>query len=197
VFMRFEVFGRAAHSGNNFPDGISAIGELAHKILAIHALTDLAKGITLNVGLVQGGQSINTTAPLAEGQIDLRYIDPADRATTLAAIERIIATPTVPGTTARLHFNGEFLPLVQSESSKALFATYQQAAVESGLPTLAGEFAGGCADSGFTASVGTPTLCGLGPVGGNVHTAQEWLDLDSIVPRATTLALAILRTTVA
>lgn len=197
VFMRFEVFGRAAHSGNNFPDGISAIGELAHKIVAIHALTDLAKGITLNVGLVQGGQSINTTAPLAEGQIDLRYVDPADRASTLAAIEQIIATSTVPGTTAKLHFNGEFLPLVQSESSKALFATYQKAAVESGLPTLSGEFAGGCADSGFTASVGTPTLCGLGPVGGNVHTAQEWLDLDSIVPRATTLALAILRTEVA
>lgn len=197
VFMRFEVFGRAAHSGNNFPDGISAIGELAHKIVAIHALTDLAKGITLNVGLVQGGQSINTTAPLAEGQIDLRYVDPADRASTLASIEQIIATSTVPGTTAKLHFNGEFLPLVQSESSKALFATYQKAAVESGLPTLSGEFAGGCADSGFTASVGTPTLCGLGPVGGNVHTAQEWLDLDSIVPRATTLALAILRTEVA
>jgi glutamate carboxypeptidase len=193
VFMRFEVFGKAAHSGNNFPDGISAIGELAHKIVAIHALTDLARGITLNVGLVQGGQSINTTAPLAEGQIDLRYVDPADRAATLAAIERIIATSTVPGTTAKLHINGEFLPLVQSDSSKALFATYQQAAVESGLPTLTGEFAGGCADSGFTASVGTPTLCGLGPVGGNVHTAQEWLDLDSIVPRATTLALAILR----
>jgi glutamate carboxypeptidase len=193
VFMRFQVFGKAAHSGNNFADGISAIGELAHKIVAIHALTDLAKGITLNVGLVQGGQSINTTAPLAEGQIDLRYVDPADRASTLAAIEQIIATSTVPGTTAKLYFNGEFLPLVQSESSKALFATYQQAAVESGLPTLAGEFAGGCADSGFTASVGTPTLCGLGPVGGNVHTDKEWLDLDSIVPRATTLALAILR----
>lgn len=196
VFMRFEVFGRAAHSGNNFADGISAIGELAHKIVAIHALTDLARGITLNVGLVQGGQSINTTAPHAEGQIDLRYVEPADRATTLAAIERIIATPTVPGTTAKLHLNGEFLPLVQSAGSKALFDIYRGAAGDAGLPTLAGEFAGGCADSGFTASVGTPTLCGLGPVGGNVHTAQEWLDLDSIVPRATTLALAILRTEV-
>ena len=196
VFLRFEVFGKAAHSGNNFPDGISAIGELAHKIVAIHALTDMAKGITLNVGLVQGGQSINTTAPHAEGQIDLRYIDPADRATTLAAIEQIIATSTVPGTTAKLHLNGEFLPLVQSEASKAMFDIYRAAAGDAGLSTLKGEFAGGCADSGFTASVGTPTLCGLGPVGGNVHTAQEWLDLDSIVPRATTLALAILRTKV-
>src|SRR4051812_23217393 len=62
VFMRFEVFGKAAHSGNNFAEGISAVGEMAHKIVQIHALTDMVKGITLNVGLVSGGQSVNTTA---------------------------------------------------------------------------------------------------------------------------------------
>ncbi|SNT62884.1 glutamate carboxypeptidase [Tardiphaga sp. OK246] len=194
VFMRFEVFGKAAHSGNNFSVGISAIGELAHKIVQIHALTDMDKGITLNVGLVSGGQSVNTTAPHAEGEIDFRYIDPADRATIMGAIEKIIATSTVPGTTAKLHINGEFLPLVQDAAAKAMFEAYQAAAVDSGLTTLTGEFAGGCADSGFTASVGTPTLCGLGPVGGNVHTDLEWLDIESIVPRAQTLARAILRT---
>ena len=194
VFMRFEIFGKAAHSGNNFSDGVSAIGELAHKIVQIHALTDLAKGITLNVGLVTGGQSVNTTAPHAEGQIDMRYVDPADRATKLAAIEKIVATSTVPGTTAKLHINGEFLPLVQSDASKAIFNAYRAAAKDAGLPTVDGEFAGGCADSGFTAAVGTPTICSVGPVGGNPHTPLEYLDLDSIVPRAQALALAILRT---
>ena len=194
VFMRFEIFGKAAHSGNNFSDGVSAIGELAHKIVQIHALTDLAKGITLNVGLVTGGQSVNTTAPHAEGQIDMRYVDPADRATKLAAIEKIVATSTVPGTTAKLHINGEFLPLVQSDASKAIFNAYRAAAKDAGLPNVDGEFAGGCADSGFTAAVGTPTICSVGPVGGNPHTPLEYLDLDSIVPRAQALALAILRT---
>jgi glutamate carboxypeptidase len=194
VFMRFEIAGKAAHSGGNFAQGISAIGELAHKIVQIHALTDMAKGITLNVGLVAGGQSVNTTAPHAEGQIDMRYIDPADRATTLKSIETIIATPTVPGTTAKLDIKGEFLPVVQSEKSKILFDAYRAAAKDAGLPDIDGEFAGGCADSGFTASVGAPTICGVGPVGGNAHTAQEYLDLDSIVPRAQALALAILRT---
>jgi glutamate carboxypeptidase len=194
VFMRFEIAGKAAHSGGNFAQGISAIGELAHKIVRIHALTDMAKGITLNVGLVSGGQSVNTTAPHAEGQIDMRYIDPADRATTLKAIETIIAASTVPGTTAKLHINGEFLPVVQNETSKILFDAYRAAAKDAGLPDISGEFAGGCADSGFTASVGAPTICAVGPVGGNAHTAQEYLDLDSIVPRAQALALAILRT---
>jgi glutamate carboxypeptidase len=141
-----------------------------------------------------GGQSVNTTAPYAEGQIDMRYIEPADRAKTLAAIEAIIATSSVPGTVAKLRINGEFLPVVQNAASKNMFDAYRAAAKDAGLPNVEGEFAGGCADSGFTASVGTPTICGVGPVGGNAHTEQEYLELDSIVPRAQTLALAILRT---
>ena len=190
IFMHMAITGKAAHSGANFAAGISAIGELAHKIIQIHALTDLTKGITLNVGLVSGGQSVNTTAPYAEGQIDMRYVNPKDRATVMAEIERIIATPSVPGTSATLTIKGEFVPVVQSESSKALFENYQAAA---GLTTLQGEFSGGCADSGFTAAVGTPTICGVGPVGGLAHSPEEYLELDSIVPRAQALALAILR----
>lgn len=193
IFMHLAIAGKAAHSGANFAAGISAIGELAHKIIQIHALTDLTKGITLNVGLVSGGQSVNTTAPYAEGQIDMRYVDPKDRATVMAEIERIVATPSVPGTRAVLTIKGEFVPVVQSEASRALFEGYQAAAKQAGLTTLQGEFSGGCADSGFTAAVGTPTICGVGPVGGLAHTPEEYLELDSIVPRAQTLALAILR----
>ncbi|KJC38461.1 peptidase M20 [Bradyrhizobium sp. LTSP849] len=193
IFMHMAITGKAAHSGANFAAGISAIGELAHKIIQIHALTDLTKGITLNVGLVAGGQSVNTTAPSAEGQIDMRYVNPADRATVMAEIERIVATPSVPGTSAVLTIKGEFVPVVQSESSKALFEGYQAAAKQAGLTTLQGEFSGGCADSGFTAAVGTPTICGVGPVGGLAHSPEEYLELDSIVPRAQALALAILR----
>ena len=58
---------------------------------------------------------------------------------------------------------------------------------------MTGEFAGGCADSGFTAAVGTPTLCAVGPIGGRAHTPEEYLQLDSLVPRAQACARAILR----
>jgi glutamate carboxypeptidase len=193
IFMQFAITGKAAHSGANFAAGVSAIGELAHKVVHIHALTNLDKGITLNVGLVSGGQSVNTTAPHAEGQIDLRYVDPVDRAAVMEAIESIIATSYVPGTSATLTIKGEFVPVVQSEASRTLFEGYQAAARQAGLTTLQGEFSGGCADSGFTAAVGTPTVCGVGPVGGLAHTVEEYLELDSIVPRAQALALAILR----
>ena len=192
VFMRFEVLGKAAHSGGNFEKGISAIGELAHKIVAMHALTDLKRGITVNVGVVKGGQSVNTTAPEAEGLIDLRYVAPADRAWALAALQEIVDRATVPGTRATLEIRGEFLPLTTTPQAEELLAVYQGAAGDAGLK-VSGEFSGGCADSGFTAGVGCPTLCAVGPVGGNAHTPEEYLEVDSLVPRAQALALTILR----
>lgn len=192
VFLRFEVFGKAAHSGGNFEKGISAIGELAHKVVALHSLTDRARGVTVNVGTVRGGQSVNTTAPYAEGQIDLRYIQPDDRANALAALQEIIHRPIVAGTTAKIEVLGEFLPLTQTAASEALFAVYREAARDAGFE-VAGEFSGGCADSGFTAAVGCPTLCATGAVGGNAHTPEEYLEVSSLVPRAQALALAILR----
>ena len=190
--MVMRITGKAAHSGGNFKEGISAIEELARKIQAIHALTDLDRGITLNVGLVSGGQSVNTVAPWAEGQIDLRYVEPADRDEMMAAIGAIVERSYVPGTKAELEIKGEFMPLTQSPAAKRLFDLYVDAAAESGL-RVAGEFTGGCADSGFTAAVGAPTICAVGPVGGKAHSPEEYLEIASLVPRAQACARAILR----
>ncbi len=190
VFMVMDIEGRAAHSGGNYEFGISAIGELAQKIIAIHALTDLARGITLNVGLITGGQSVNTVAPSAQGQIDLRYINQEDRAEVMARIEAIVEKSFIPGTRARLTIRGEFLPLTQSPAARRLFETYQAAADATGF-TAAGEFSGGCADSGFTAAVGAPTLCSVGPVGGKAHSPDEFMVVASMVPRAQAAARAI------
>ena len=192
VFSAFRITGRAAHSGGSFTDGISAIEELARKIQAIHALTDLERGITLNVGLVSGGQSVNTVAPWAEGQIDFRYVKPEDRDDIMAGLGAIIDRSYVPGTKAELTIRGEFLPLNQTPSARKLFDLYVGAAADSGFKTE-GEFTGGCADSGFTAAVGAPTICAVGPVGGKAHSPDEFLRLDSLVPRAQACARAILR----
>ena len=192
AFMRCEVFGKAAHSGSSFAEGASAISELAHKIIALDKLTDLPNGITLNVGLIKGGQSVNTSAPHAEAAIDLRFLSSRDRNAVIAKIEKIVETTTVAGTRAELTITGEFLPLEQTPESKALFEGYQAAARDLGL-TVDGEFTGACADSGFSAGVGTPTLCGVGPVGGRVHTPDEFLEIGSLVPRAQAAALTIMR----
>jgi glutamate carboxypeptidase len=107
-------------------------------------------------------------------------------------VQGIVDRATVPGTSARLEIRGEFLPVTSTPEADELFFCYQAAAVDAGL-RVAGEFSGGCADSGFTAGVGCPTLCGVGPVGGNAHTPEEYLEIDTLVRRAQAMALAILR----
>ena len=81
---------------------------------------------------------------------------------------------------------------IPTAASTRLFQLYQGAGAESGLK-IEGEFTGGCADSGFTAQMGAPTICGVGPVGGKAHSPEEYLEIASLVPRAQAMARAILR----
>ena len=131
------------------------------------------------------------TAPHAEGEIDLRYRSPASHDAAMLAIERIVKDCCVNGASASMSVIGEFLPLLPS-ASRGLLRVYREAAADVGL-MLDGEPTGGCADSGFSGSMGVPTLCGLGPVGGKAHTPEEYVELDSIVPRAQAAALTIVR----
>jgi glutamate carboxypeptidase len=192
LFFIAEVEGVASHSGGNFEKGRSAIEEIARKVQAWHKLLDLDRGITVNVGLISGGQSVNTVAPHAECQIDVRYVNPEDRSGIIAQIEEIGVNCSVPDTSGSVRLKGEFMPLAGTAASDAVFSHYVAAAKEVGL-AVSGEFSGGCADSGFTAGVGTPTLCATGPVGGNAHSPEEYLEVATIVPRAQALALSILR----
>jgi len=119
-------------------------------------------------------------------------VNPEDRDEIMGKIEAIIARSFVPGTKAELTIKGEFLPLNQTPVAKRLFELYVQSAAETGFKTD-GEFTGGCADSGFTAAVGAPTICAVGPVGGKAHSPDEFLVIDSLVPRAQAMARAILK----
>jgi glutamate carboxypeptidase len=193
LFIRFEIAGKAAHSGANFEMGVSAINEFAHKTLALSALSDPKAGITLNVGVVSGGQTVNTVAPWARGEVDLRFITPAQRNATLAKVEEIMAKSFVPGTRTTFEINGEFVPLVENADGKALYEHYAAGLKELGVGETTALFTGGCADSGFAAATGTPTICAVGPVGGRAHSPDEYLEIDTLVPRAQALALAVLR----
>src|SRR3954467_2242790 len=157
LFIRFEITRKAAHSGANFEAGIRAINDLAHKTLALHALSDPPNGITLNVGVISGGQTVNTVAPWARGEVDLRFITPADRAATFAKVEEIMAKSFVPGTSAKLEITGEFLPLVETADGKDLFEHYAACLKDIGIGEATALFTGGCADSGFAAATGVPT----------------------------------------
>lgn len=191
IFCHCEIAGVAAHSGGFFEDGRSAIEELARKVQALHELTDLDRGITINVGLVSGGQSVNTVAAEANCGIDIRYRDSSDRDQILNKVRTICETTTTDGTTSSLTIKGEFHPLNPSAQSTELFALYQDAAAFDNV-MINGEHSGGCADSGFIAAAGTPVICGVGPVGGNYHRPDEWMQIDSLAERARFIARTIL-----
>jgi glutamate carboxypeptidase len=192
MFIDCEVQGVAAHSGVNHAEGASAIEALCRKVVRMHRLTDYDEGTTVNVGLIQGGSSVNTVAPQAGASIDVRFKTLDAMEAVKAKLAAIMGDVEVPGTCAHITQQRYFLPLVQSEASKGLFESYVDSAQAVGFD-VGGEYTGGSADSGFTAAAGIPTLCGTGPVGGKVHTADEWLKVSSIVPRAQAMALTALR----
>lgn len=191
AFIELEVTGRAAHSGAAHAQGVSAIEALARKIQRLHRLTDYDLGTTVNVGLIQGGQSVNTVAPRATAGIDVRFPTLNIMEKILGEVREICNCCELPGSESRILREGSFLPLEQDEASRELLDRYACAAAGLGLQ-VAGESTGGSADSGFTAALGTPTLCATGPVGGNAHTDDEWCRIDTLVPRAQALALTVL-----
>ncbi len=187
--LYIDVTGKAAHSGANHRDGASAIGALAAKIVKLHALTDYDKGITTNVGVIKGGMTHNTVAPSAEAELDIRFVELAHLPGILKDVQAILDADDVPGTRATFRQGITFLPL-EAHMSADLFARYKAEAANLGF-AVDGEFTGGCSDAGFTAAIGVPSLCGLGPVGGKAHTDEEFLMLDTLVPRAQAMARTI------
>ncbi len=189
MVVEFEVQGVAAHAGINHAAGASAIEALARKTLALHALTDLATGVTCNVGVVQGGIVPNMVAPHAKAEVDLRFTADTNPDDLLERVRSIVEEESVPRTQGRITLHRRTLPM--KPTPDYLLALYQQGARSLGFE-VQGEFTGGAADSGLTASVGVPTLCATGPVGGHPHTEREYCELATFVPRAQAVALAVL-----
>jgi glutamate carboxypeptidase len=191
AFIEFEVTGQASHSGAAHDKGVSAIEAMARKITRLHKLTDYDLGATVNVGLVKGGDAVNMVAPRATASVDVRFPTLNIMEKILGEVREICNCCELPGSESRILREGNFLPLEQDEASRALLDAYARAAAGLGF-AVEGEATGGSADSGFTAALGTPTLCGTGPVGGNAHTDAEWCRIDTLVPRAQALALTVL-----
>jgi glutamate carboxypeptidase len=179
------VTGRASHAGTSRAEGVSAIEELAHQILALHDLTDDEAGTSINVGVVSGGTSENVVAAEAEARIDVRVATMADRdrlEQTLAGLR-----PVNPG--AKLALGGGWTrpPLERSEGAARLFERARDYGRELGL-TLGEESSGGGSDGNLIGALGVPVLDGLGAAGAGAHSVDEHVELDSIPVRAELLS---------
>lgn len=192
VFIRIDVDGVSAHSGVDFHAGASAIAELLAKARDVFAIAGLDEGITVNIGKIGGGTAINTVPDHACLLADIRFTRAAQLDEVLAAIEACAARTEIPLTRSRLKIMGRFNPMEANPQNALLARTYVAAARDLGHVVEA-QMTGGCSDAGFTSSLGIPTLCGVGPVGGAAHTPEEYVVADTLLSRAKIAASTIIR----
>ncbi len=185
-----ELVGRAAHAGIEPEKGRSAILEAAHQVIALHALNGRWPTVTLNAGVIRGGTRPNVVAERCEIQVDLRASGSAEFDAAAAEVDRLVSAPSLDGVTASMRRTALHPPMEKSAASGRLVDLAMQVASELGFE-LHDAATGGASDANTCAALGLPTLDGLGPVGGDDHSRDEWLDLASVAPRTTLLAALI------
>jgi glutamate carboxypeptidase len=182
------ISGRAAHAGIEPEKGISAIQELAHQILVLHSLTDMAKGTTVNVGVVHGGTVSNVVAPHASAEIDVRAWTQEEADRVAAAIQNL--QPVTPGATLQIT-GGWNRPPLEAKVTRDLFERARVIGHRLGLDLQEGGTGGG-SDGNITGALGTPTLDGLGVPGAGAHADHEHIEIDKIGERAALLVALLL-----
>lgn len=187
-----SVKGKAAHSGVSPEDGKSAIEELAHKIIKLQQLNNAQKGISINVGMIEGGEAVNVVPSEAKGMIDVRITSREQARYVRKQIEKICATPDIKGTNITLKGGINRLPLELNQANKKLLLVVQDVADSIGIE-LKAVHTGGGSDASFPANLGVATIDGLGPIGGGLHNEDEYLEIHSLTERCFLLAETISR----
>ena len=183
-----QVIGKASHAGLDFQKGANAIVELARQIEKISRFTDLKKGLTVNVGIIRGGSRTNVVPPDALADVDVRI----SRLKDAAAIDRKIRALRPFDRRCRLRITGGINrpPMERTPGVAALYTKAKAIARAFGW-NLAEAAVGGGSDGNFTASLGIPTLDGLGAVGDGAHASHEHILVSELPRRAALLAALI------
>lgn len=187
------VHGVAAHSGNNYTEGRSAITELTRKIAEMEALTDLSANTTVAVTTIQGGTVTNSIPPICSCIMDLRFGSPKERDRVLTALEEICAKQYVPDTTTELEIR-EFMAAFDSSNGVQELADFvAETSRDYDFGDMGTVFLGGGSDAGFIQRAGTPVICSIGVRGQFNHSDREYALVESMFERAKLLATVVMR----
>ncbi len=190
--VTITVTGRAAHPGVDFDRGANAVVAAAMLVTDAHRLNTDVPGIRVNVGRLRGGERVNVVAATATVDMEVRVDPEPGLDVALDRIRALVDTTYVPGVVASMTVSGACPPMRSGPGQARLLAHTRAVARDLGFQVDA-VASGGAADANFAAATGVPTLDGLGPVGGDDHSVDEWLDLASVVPRVAMLAGVISR----
>jgi glutamate carboxypeptidase len=190
--LELAFTGRAAHAGVEPEKGRSAILAAARQVVALHELNGRWPDVTLNAGVIAGGTRPNVVPAECRLQLDLRGATADAFDAARAEVERLAADSPVDGVTCRIRELANHRPMEKTPATARLADLAIAIAGALGFE-LRDTATGGASDANTTAGLGVPTLDGLGPIGGDDHSADEWLDMASVVPRTTLLATLIAR----
>lgn len=181
----FVTRGKASHAGADHERGVNAIQEMAHHVLAMQALTDYAKGTTVNVGVIRGGTRSNVVPDECRVEVDYRVMTPEEAERVEAFMKGLRRVSTKAGLEVTGGLNRPPMP-----RTPLMAQTFAKAkAIGEGVGLALGEGGtGGGSDANFVAPLGVPVLDGLGALGNGAHSKREHILIESLAPRTAFLA---------
>lgn len=186
------IRGRSAHAGRDFNQGRNAVHAVAAFIDQLFQLNGRREGVTINPGFVTGGGPVNIVPDRALARFNIRIARREDETWVMRCLEEVQhRVAALEGISVQISGRFTRVPKVIDEKHKALFEMVTHCGRQLGLP-MAWRPSGGCCDGNNLAEAGLPNVDTLGVVGGNIHTGEEYMRLDSLVSRAKLSALLLL-----
>ncbi len=184
-----KIKGKKAHSGADKDKGISAVLELAHQIIKLESMQNKERGISVNVGKIQGGTRSNIVPDFAEAWVDLRirFFEDIEKINN----EILSLTPFINGTSIEISGGLNRPPMVFDKNIKKAFEWAKGISNKIGIELIGSE-SGGASDGNFVANLGIPVLDGLGAIGSGAHSYDEKIYIPSLPERTALLASLIL-----
>ncbi|KMW22327.1 M20/M25/M40 family metallo-hydrolase [Enterocloster citroniae] len=192
--VRAKVHGLGGHAGNEFTKGKNAVHEAIFKAAELTKLTDLDRGTTVTVSVINSGTNTNTTSipDLSEFAVDIRVFSDEIGKKVLEDVDQIMKKVFVEGTTTEYYVDlAKLHPFEPNPQIMRLFSLVNQVAADHGFAEFGQIQLGGASDAGAIAAAGIPVLCSCGPIGEFNHNVREYAVVDSLFERAKIYALTV------
>ncbi len=179
--------GKTAHAGRDFHSGRNAIAAIAYFTSAAHDLNRHFPTITLNIGKISGGEALNIIPDFANCHINIRADNDSDLTMISNKLEELAKAAALS-----VAENGISISLCTLSkraakpfdcSTETLFQIVRNCGKDLSQD-LDWKPSGGVCDGNILAQTGVPTIDTLGVVGGNLHTFQEYMEIQSFSERA-------------
>ena len=190
VRYKLTTTGQARHAGVKEGPKASAIVELCRLILALEALNDQERGITINVGVISGGVANNIVPDNAQATFEFRFRQPEAEKEVTARIQELAASVTTPGCGAAFEIHHRRPCMVPVPGTDELVAVLKKTAGLLGQK-IETEYRGGASDGNFLSEMGVPVIDGLGPVGDMDHSDKEYAVTKTVFERIELTALLL------